>query len=227
MNVNGIGGPPPTRGGNDAGGIPSNELGQDQFLELLLTQMQNQSPLDPMDSEQFLSQLAQFTTVEQLAGVNDGIGDLAIGQAGIVAGQVVTMIGKDVTYAGNEIQLAEGEGKLMFELDQTASSVHVEIENSDGTVVRVLELGSRSSGTNEITWDGLDDAGNALPPGTYTFDVTAKTESGDDIRAQTFSTGRVDGVTYHDGSPELIIGETRQSPSDILEITEPQENEES
>jgi flagellar basal-body rod modification protein FlgD len=225
MNINGIGSVP----GAAAGGVgqtPGNDMGQEQFLELLLVQMQNQSPLDPMDSQQFLAQLAQFSTLEQLAGVNAGIDNLAMGQAGVVAGQVVTMIGKDVTYEGNEVQLADGEANLKFELDQTAASVRVSIRNEDGTVIRVVDLGNRSSGVNEYVWDGEDDAGNAQPPGTYTFEVEATNQAGDDIRSKTFSTGRVDGVTYANGTPELIIGEIRKNPADILQITERQEPDE-
>lgn len=224
MNINGVGSAPGAAAGS-VGQAPSNNLGQEQFLELLLVQMQNQSPMDPMDSQQFLAQLAQFSTLEQLAGVNAGIDNLAIGQAGMVAGQVVTMIGKDVTYEGNETQLADGEANLKFELDQTAASVRVSIRNEDGTVIRVVDLGNRSSGVNEYVWDGEDDAGNAQPPGTYTFEVEATNQAGDDIRSQTFSTGRVDGVTYANGAPELIIGEIRKNPADILQITQRQEPE--
>lgn len=224
MNINGLG----SLGGTGAtvGAANGGNLGQEQFLELLLVQMQNQSPLDPMDSQQFLAQLAQFSTLEQLAGVNAGIDNLAFSQAGMVAGQIVTMIGKDVTYPGNELQLADGEGNLKFELDRAAESVRVSIRNENGTVVRVVELGSRSSGVNEYGWNGKDDAGNAQPPGTYTFEVEALDQAGEKIRNETFSTGRVNGVTYVDGTPQLIIGDTKQSPADILEITEAQERDE-
>lgn len=224
MNVNGIGSPTTT---GAVGSPPSNELGQDQFLQLLLVQMQNQSPLDPMDSQQFLAQLAQFTTIEQLVGVNDGIDNLAIGQAGMVAGQVVTMIGKDVTYEGNQVQLVDGEGDLKFELAQGAASVTVEIRNAEGVVVRVLELGKHGPGVNDHTWDGTDNSGAALRPGTYTYEVKALTADDKAIKNTTFSTGRVDGVTYASGSPELIIGDVKVHPANILSITEPQENEES
>lgn len=222
MNINGIGSSPQT---GAVGGIagPGNQLGQEQFLELLLVQMQNQSPLDPMDSQQFLAQLAQFSTLEQLAGVNAGIDNLALGQAAGVAGQIVTMIGKDVTYEGNELHLRNGEAKVHFELDQSAQSVLVKIRDANGALVRVEELGTRSSGENSWMWDGETDGGSALPPGTYTYEIEATTRDGETVRATTFSTGRVEGVTYFNGTPELIIGETRKEPADVIEIKEPEE----
>lgn len=224
MNVNGIGSLSPLGGSATA---PSSELGKDQFLELLLVQMQNQSPLDPMDSQQFLAQLAQFSTLEQLANVNTGLDNLAIGQAGMVAGQVVTMIGKDVTYQGNQVQLQNGRADLKFELEGRAESVRISIRNEEGTVVRIIEAGAHPSGMNELTWDGESDAGTAMPPGTYTFEIEATSTSGDEVAATTFSAGRVDGVTYINGTPELIIGDVRKSPADIDQITEPKENDES
>ncbi|NJK88186.1 MAG: flagellar hook assembly protein FlgD [Myxococcales bacterium] len=167
MNVNEVSG---LAGGASATQGPNrSSLGQDQFMKLLLTQMQNQSPLDPMDSNQFLGQLAQFTTIEQLAAMRGGIDNMALGQAGIVAGQTVTMIGKDVTYEGNQVQLVDGTGKLLFDLAGASSNVKITIEDAQGRTIRTLELGSHASGKHDIAWDGLDAGGSAVPPRDLSF----------------------------------------------------------
>lgn len=197
---------------------PSNELGQEQFLELMLVQLQNQSPLDPMNSEQFLGQLAQFTTIEQLTAMNAGLDQLALGQAGIVAGQTVSMIGRSVIYDGNDTQLVDGESTLRYELGNNAQNVVISIKNEDGTTIRTIELDAERAGEHVITWDGKSDNGAHQADGTYTFEVEATNGDGDQIPVRTYSSGRVDGVTYRDGVPQLIMGNSRRSPAEIIEI---------
>ncbi|HJL43402.1 MAG TPA: flagellar hook assembly protein FlgD [Myxococcales bacterium LLY-WYZ-16_1] len=198
-------------------GTPSNELGQNQFLELMLVQMQNQSPLDPMNSEQFLGQLAQFSTIEQLTSVNAGIQDLAVGQAGIVAGQTVSMIGHHVVYDGADTQLVDGKGTIRYQLGAPASSVLVRVKNEDGVTVRTYELEQKKAGEHSFRWNGSED-GSSLPDGTYTFEVEALNAEGNPVTVETFSSGRVEGVTYKNGIPELIIGTSRREPSQVIRI---------
>jgi flagellar basal-body rod modification protein FlgD len=196
----------------------NSEVSQDQFLQLFLQQIQAQDPLNPMEGDEFLSQLATFSQLEQLTQLNQGITGLSVGQAGIIAGQTVTMIGRDVIYEGNETHLRDGTSTLRFELPASATEARIEVRDTDGIVVRTIELDDLDAGSRIETWDGQSDGGAELADGTYTFDVVAVDGSGEELTVPTTSSGTVEGVTYRNGIPELIIGDVNRSPADIIEI---------
>ncbi|MGF1510213.1 MAG: flagellar hook assembly protein FlgD [Myxococcota bacterium] len=194
------------------------QVSQEEFLQLFLQQLQNQDPLNPMQGEEFLAQLATFSQLEQLTLINNGIDNLSFGQAAIVSGQTVGMIGKDVVYEGNETQLKEDSAVLRFDLPTDVQSAVVEIKDSNDIVVRRYDLEDLTPGERVETWNGRSDSGGTLPEGTYRFSVVATDAEGAQLSVQTTSSGVVDGVTYRNGVPELIIGDVRRSPSSVLEI---------
>jgi flagellar basal-body rod modification protein FlgD len=198
---------------------PNQQVSQDQFLTLLLTQLQNQSPLDPADSTEFVAQLAQFSSLEQLAQVNEGIDVLGGGVAGLINNQTTELIGRDIRWPGNSIELAEGASpELDFSLNGAAETVDVIVKNADGATVRTLKLTKLEAGEHQIPWDGTDSNGNRVPPGTYSFEVEAKSAEGDAVGHSTTSVGTVDRVVFRNGSAELQVGEQLVLPRDILEI---------
>ncbi len=218
----------PQAGAAPAGGLSSqlnpSGLGKDEFLELLITQISNQSPLEPMDSQDFVAQLAQFSSVEQLTSINDGLNTLAVGQAGILSGQTVNMLGKTVAYEGDQAHLPAGESApLKFSLGQNVDTLEVYVSAPGGEPkkVRISDdqvSGFRTAGVHTYEWDGKLEDGSTMPPGTYTFEVRA-TKEGEPVEGiSTWSIGQVSGISYESGAPQLVIGDARVSPADILEF---------
>lgn len=155
------------------GGKTGAEL-QDTFMRLLVTEMKNQDPTNPMDSSQMTSQLAQINTVSGIAGLNTTLSSLA---TQLNASQQVSasgLIGKDVLAAGHDIHVAKGKpSEFGIQLGGAAADVSVKIADATGQVVRSLKVGAQQGGTTPLTWDGKNDAGAAVPDGAYSFKVTA------------------------------------------------------
>ncbi len=193
-------------------------LDRDVFLELLIIQMQNQDPLDPMSNEEFIGQLSQLAGVEQLRTVNSNLEIIQMYQSSLNAAQSVGLIGKQVKALGDSVMLpAEGNCQLSFRLSSDANEVSVSVMNAEGKVVRVIEAGSMKAGNNSVVWDGTDSEGNRLPTCEYTFEVNAKNEGGA-VAVDTFITGVVMGIVFEDGVPKLLVGNQRVPLGDVYEV---------
>lgn len=202
--------------------LGNKSLGKDDFLKLLVTQMQNQDPINPMDGTKFASQLAQFNSVEQLINVNDGIESLAKSQQRLNSGLSNTMAaslaGKDVRALSNKVALNSGEGsEIQFKLQDIASDVEVTITDAAGNTVRTEELGSLGKGEHSWTWDGKSDAGNQVPEGTYTVEINAKNDD-TDVKALTFTEGKAEKVHYSGNGVELFVDGVYIPLGDVEEI---------
>lgn len=200
-------------------------LGQMDFLQLLMIQLSYQDPLSPMDSQEFAAQLAQFSQLEQITQMNQNL-DMSL-QTNLILAQSVnntmaaTMIGKDVVAYGNEVELTDGEETtLNYNLDGSAQTVTITIKNEAGVTVRTLEVGPQTSGDQQVAWDGLDDDGDELPSGVYTFSVDAKTGSGTSVSSTTYTCGTINGVSYVDGMAQFLVGSMELSLGDIYKIVE-------
>lgn len=178
---------------------------QDQFLRLLITQMKNQDPLNPMDNAQMTTQMAQMSSLQGIERLNATLESLAASLTGNQAMQAATLVGRDVIAPGNVLQLAEGQATGAVELAQAADRVQVSITDASGRVVHHADLGAQPQGIVRIDWDGVTDAGTAAAAGTYQFSVTA-TAQGKTIEAQSLMVGRVYGVTAANGSTSLDLG---------------------
>lgn len=220
MNVTGVGQSSTSTSAETAAPPPNpNGLGKDDFLKLLVAQISNQSPLNPMDNTEFVAQLAQFSNLEQLAQVNKRLDALALGQAGLLTGQSVQLLGKKVVYSGSDMFLADGSASYRYDLGRAAAEVEVTIKDESGRVVRTLTTGAQSAGKQEGVWNGLDDDGNAVAPGRYTIEVKATDGNGDDVTVQTYGIGVVSGISFDKGYPELLIGTARIQSANIVEVT--------
>ncbi|MGM0577160.1 MAG: flagellar hook assembly protein FlgD [Myxococcota bacterium] len=199
-------------------------LGKTAFLELLVTQLGNQDPLSPSDPTEFVSQLAQFTSLEQLTNVNEGIDVLAMSQTAATSAQMVSFVGKEVSYDGDVVTLGQAgeEADLSFRLEGDTKATTVEIRSADGAVVRTLELGGMSKGNNRVLFDGVDDDGNPLPAGQYSFEVKGESPEGEDVEATSGSNGVVTGVVFENGYPELVVeGGQTLTLSQIKQVVDP------
>ncbi len=199
----------------------ASDLGKDAFLNLLVTQLKNQDPLSPLDSTQFTAQLAQFSSLEQLSNVNDNLAILQLYQASINNSQAVGFIGKIVKSLGDTVCLDEDvQAEMNFKLAEEAHEVYIHIYDSTGSFVKTIECGSLDAGDHSIEWDGTDDEGNALPEGTYTFEVIANNADGEEVTATTFIIEKVTGVTFEDGITYLLAGDLKIPVSSVVEVRE-------
>lgn len=184
---------------------------QDRFLKLLVTQMKNQDPLNPLDNAQVTSQLAQINTVNGIEKLNATLNEMS---ASFIAGQSLqsaSLIGRTALMDGNRLALPAGEAaRGGVQLDRAADSVVVTVSGPAGNIVRQLELGPRANGLVTFDWDGRNDAGATMAPGSYTFSVAAAA-GGQKISATPVTAGTVSGVVPGANGVRLMIdglGET-------------------
>ncbi|MBW2252312.1 MAG: hypothetical protein JRF60_17220 [Deltaproteobacteria bacterium] len=196
-------------------------LGKDDFLNLLVAQLQNQDPLNPMDSTAFTSQLAEFSSLEQLSNVNENLENLQMYQSSINNAQAVSFIGKNIDALGNSIQLESGENEdIHFELSQDSSSVVINIYDEAGSLVKYIENGPLGEGKQSVEWDGTDNGGNTLTGGIYKFEVMAVDVNGDKVQAATYISDRVKGVTFKNGVTYLLAGGMQIPIGGVIEVFE-------
>jgi len=188
----------------------SSTLGMDSFLQLLVTQLQYQDPLSPMDDKEFVAELAQFSSLEQLTEINTGIENLAtIGQQQQLLG-AVNFMGKTIEATGTAVSLADGEATpVTFTLPQDASTCLVNVLDTSGSIVRTVDLGSATAGSVEFTWDGKDYNGTTMADGQYQVAVTATNADGEVMTVSSTMTGTVSGITQSNGTYYLDIGNGR------------------
>lgn len=175
------------------------QMGKDDFLRLLTVQLQYQDPLNPMDNTQFIAQMAQFSSLEQLQNINESLqGNLTAQttlQGAFRNNLATTLVGRDVEVKTDEVDYGGSDAKLGYQLDSGATSAHLNIVDALGRVVRDFELDTqRRYGT--VTWDGASDSGASVPEGTYRVTVQAQNAAGAEVAGQAFRTVRVDGVRY-------------------------------
>ncbi len=199
---------------------PNGELGKDAFLKLLVAQMRFQDPLEPVSNTEFVTQLSQFTGVEQLVSINEGLNVLQIQQMGAANAQAASFVGKEIEVESSTLQVFNDTSSLSgsFALKGDAASIEVKIRDSSGAVVKTVELGNHASGAVDFTWDCKNENGNMVAPGVYRFDAVAKDENGNSVSWEPRVRGVVSGVSYSNGYPELLIGVIRASMSDIRGI---------
>ncbi len=204
-------------------------LGKDAFLKLLVQQLKAQDPLNPKQGAEFASQLAQFSSVEQLNNISSSL------EASINANYVLTQainnglsagfVGKEVRATGDAFRLGEaGDGlrqvKLGYTLGSAANTVEVKIKNERGEVVRTLRTTGTSKGDNTFTWDGKNDSGADVPAGKYTFAVDAKDPNRNSIALSQYMFGRVAAVRFTSDGTKFVINGEEILLGNILEILE-------
>ena len=180
---------------------------QDDFLKLLIAQLQNQDPLKPMDNQEFAAQLATFNSLGQLIEINGKLGALQIGQGSLSQYNAASLIGKEISSAGNQVNLSAGDSATIgYQLGANAARVVVSVFNGAGELVRRIEAGARGSGDQSVVWDGKDSAGRALSSGAYGFEITAFDMAGNKVPASGKLQGVVTGVRLDGAEPILEVG---------------------
>ncbi|MFY3746422.1 flagellar hook assembly protein FlgD [Anaeromyxobacter sp. Red801] len=200
----------------------SSALGKDAFLKLLTTQLQHQDPLSPMDSQAFVAQLAQFSSVEQLGALGDKLDTLAVAQASSNQLGTAALVGKEVLFRADRVRLDPGApARFEVTLPADAGEAVAILADASGRVVRTLPLGAREAGTFPVSWDGRDASGEPLPAGDYLLTVSATRADGTELDAATSLRGTVTGVTFENQAPELLVGGRHVKLSDVLQLAAP------
>jgi flagellar basal-body rod modification protein FlgD len=197
-------------------------MGRDAFLRMLMVQLQYQDPLDPADSQEFSSQLAQFSQLEELQAMNESLNaslstETLLTQS-ITNTLATTLIGKTVVADTAAAYLSDGEATFHFNLSDAASDASLKIYDASGALVRTIELSDLPQGDNSYTWNGHDQNGNACDTGAYTFTVTATDVEGESVTVSPFIEGTITAVRYENGMAVLLIGDIELNLSDVTEI---------
>ena len=199
----------------------SSYIDQDEFLSLFLAQLENQDPLDPMDTNELTSQLCSLSQLEQAQITNEYLEDLSLYESSINNSRALEFIGKTVAFSGDELSISNGAADdLGFELADDAAQVNISIYDHTGQKVKTIELGETSAGTNFQEWDGTDDDGEILSDGTYTFEIAAYDSDGDSVTATTYVMSEVTGINYQDGSVYLTTNDGEIAYGDVSWVSQ-------
>lgn len=190
------------------------------FLLLLTSQLKNQDPLSPVDSNQFTAQLVQMAGVEQQLLTNDLLRAL-VGQGDAGLGGAVQYIGKEVTAAGASVRLVDGAATWSYELARDAASATLEVVNGQGQVVWSGPAPALGEGVHDFTWDGVRSDGTQAPEGVYTLRLTASGAGGSTVPSQVLIRGRVTAVELYDGVPYITVGTAILPLSQVISVAEP------
>lgn len=210
-----------SQGGQTSSSSNSESLGKSDFLNLLVTQLQNQDPLDPADSTEFTAQLATFSSLEELQNISSTLEGVSTSQTIQTNSQAVDYIGKRITALGNQINVEDGEADpVVFQLESDASSVYINIYNEYGQYVQNLELSAMDAGEQKVEWNGMNQSGDHVSDGAYQFEVMAVDGEGNSVEATTFTAGVVTGVYYKDGQAYLVTDEQEMALGDVVRVIE-------
>jgi flagellar basal-body rod modification protein FlgD len=187
-------------------GTSSNKLDKNAFLSLLVAQMQHQDPTNAQDTNQMVSQMAQFSTLEQQENTNTLLASLQSQVSALFQGQSASLLGKKVQVTSSAMTLADGKGSVGLELPASAANVLVTIKDATGKTVATLNQGAMGSGSQVVTWNGKDNSGTQVADGTYTVSVKAVGTDGSTLTVPTTSYATVTAVGFSNGTLTVTAG---------------------
>jgi len=195
-------------------------LGKDAFLQLLVTQMQNQNPLDPQDNSEFVAQLAQFSSLEGITSLNESVSSITSAMASSQALQASSLVGRSVIVQNDKAIVDTADSfNAQFVVPQAISEAKVTITDKDGNTVKTIELGEQKAGYGDFIWDGTNNKGEKVDPGTYTFTATT-TVDGKAVQMNTLLPAKVTSVSFNT-TGEMVLnlaGVGKVSLSDVQTI---------
>jgi flagellar basal-body rod modification protein FlgD len=185
-------------------GVASNSLdeAQSRFMKLLVTQMQNQDPLNPMSNADLTAQMAQLNTVSGINQLNTTMQSLLSNLQVSQSMQAASLIGRSVLVDSPAVSLQQGQAAMAVQLADAVDSLKLTIVNAAGQTVRSLDAGAQAAGLHNFAWDGLSDSGATAPDGTYSLQVQASSH-GQVVTATPLAVGQVDSVSLAGGAVRL------------------------
>ena len=203
---------------NSRAGIADNF---DSFLSILTTQLKNQNPLDPMDTNAFTQQLVQFTGVEQQLKTNEFLETLMLSGQNTAKSDAVSYIGKEVTSSGKTGELSDTNAAFWaYSADANAANATITIKDDRGQIV-YNQTGPLALGPGTFRWDGKGSDGAMKPNGVYTIDIQGKDANGKDVKISTASIGVVTAVDFTGDVPILTIGTRKVTITDVTDVRVP------
>ncbi|KPK26278.1 MAG: hypothetical protein AMK69_12435 [Nitrospira bacterium SG8_3] len=195
-------------------------LGSDVFLRLLVTQLQSQDPTNPVQNEDFVAQLAQFTTLEQATNTNDLLEQLIGQDTQRTQLDLVNLIGRTVVSQGNTVSVGkEDQPTLAYALSGAASRVNIEVLGPNKEVIRTLaSTAPETPGGHQIQWDGLNESGDRVPEGAYQFRVKAEDVNKHPVPNFTFARERVVNIAFGTETPVVVQSGKTLNTQDIISI---------
>lgn len=193
-------------------------LGKEDFLTLLVTQLQNQDPLNPSDPTEFTAQLAQFSSLEQLFTVNESLADLAGATRSQQQMSALSLIGRDAVFDSESFRLGTETVTLGYDLAETADRVELHVQDSSGRSLAVLKPEDKTAGTHFVDWDGLDGNGRKVTPGSYTLSILALDTAEEGIKAQPLFKARITGVNLDSSGSMLVTAGGSYALGDLVSV---------
>ncbi len=197
------------------------QLGKDDFLRLLVTQLANQNPLSPVQDQEFVAQLAQFSSLEQLENLNETMTSSLVLDQAVNNSLATNLIGKEVLVEGARTTLADTGGASWQVAIASGATVKAVVRNASGEVVRTIDVGEKALGVHDVEWDGLDESGARAPSGAYDVEIVALDSSGNPVARVTRVRALVTGVRFVDGLGYLILGDTTIPLGAVVEVVAP------
>jgi flagellar basal-body rod modification protein FlgD len=202
---------------SNAKATTTTDAAQTRFLKLLTTQLKNQDPLNPLDNAQMTSQLAQISTVDGIERLNTTLQSLISDSTNSQTMQAAALVGHGVLVPGNTIGLASGSAYAGIDVADDADSVKVDITDSNGLLVRSMELGSVKAGSHTFSWDGKSNEGVAAADGNYTFTVAAQ-QGTNKVDSTALALGLVTSVTRNSSGLGINVGQQTYTMADVRQI---------
>lgn len=204
--------------------VGSDKLDKDAFMKLMLAQMKNQDPTNPLKSHEMAAQLAQFSSLEQLQNMNTSLDSIKNGQKPSETYQALNFIGKAVSGDSSKVMRMKGDKDhtFNFTLPEEAKTADVTVKNDQGEVVRKISLKDLKKGENSWRWNGEGENGLAMTAGEYKFNIEAKTAAGKKLAVRTSFDGTITGVNYTADGPVLLVGDQAVKLKDVKKIVDPQ-----
>lgn len=179
-------------------------LGKDDFLKLLVTQLQNQDPLNPSDPTEFTAQLAQFSSLEQLFSVNASLERMAAASGDMERLSALSLIGTEVTATGGRVRLGSEPVQIGYRLEGAAQEVTVHLLDDLGRTVAGIPARQTAMGEHFFSWDGKNQHGDPVPPGEYQLVISARAGKDEVIPSSPLTRGTVTGVNLGEGGSVLV-----------------------
>lgn len=189
----------------------------DTFLQLLTTQLQNQNPTDPMDTNEFTQQVVSYSALEQQINTNTQLEQLIALTQSFASGNAIAYVGDIVSYEGARATLESGRAEWDYEVSRSGTEGTIEIRDAAGQLVKT-DVAEFSAGNHTYIWDGRMDNGGTAPNGSYTISVVVRDSDGAAISVNTAVTGRVDAVDFSGDLPRLVVGDRTINISDVLRV---------
>jgi flagellar basal-body rod modification protein FlgD len=203
--------------------VGSDKLDKDAFMKLMLAQMKNQDPTNPLKSHEMAAQLAQFSGLEQMQNINTTLTELLKAQKPTESFQALNFIGKAVSGDSARVSRMKGDKShdFNFTLPDDAKDIDIKVRNTEGEIIRNVTLHDMKKGENKFQWNGQNDAGASVPVGDYQFMIEAKGSNGKKLFVQTDFSGIISGVSYTNEGPVLMVGNQSVKLKDVRRIVDP------